>query len=265
MNNNIDNNINNNVVEDNNYINPKTGSGYVPSSNGSMDASIGIVLGIILIVVVGGGILFLFSEDAKKSLNEGFESIFENIIGEIFYEEEYDDYYYEDDYDDEYYEDDEYYDEEEYEDDFGNVDTDDLPSYYDLSKYTIIKPSQVAPIANGKEIILFIGRQGARESIKQDLELQKILDKYDTIIYTIEVTGIIQYGYDPVILNQFEYDMLTGLTGDYPYDELMDGVTNSDLPIVLIMKDNRIVEAFEGFTEADIIDNVLGTRNVPRK
>lgn len=264
MNNNVDNNINNNVEEKekNYYIDPKTGSGYVSSSTSSVDAPIGIILGILLVLVVGGGVLFLFNEDAKESVNEGFESIFETIIGELFYEEEY--YYDEDEYyDDGYYEeDDEYYEDE---DEYDYSDSDVLPSYYDLNKYTIIRPSQVAPIANGKEIILFIGKQGSINSIKQDLELQKILDKYDTIIYTIEVTGIMNYGENPVILNQFEYDMLTGLTGDHPYDELMKGITPSDLPMVLIMKDNRIVHAFEGFTEADIIDNVLSTRSVPRK
>ncbi len=95
----MDNNqVTNNV--DNNYINPKTGSGYVSAGSNNMDFSIAIVLITLIVVIVGGIFLIFNNDDFWDEVNDICESIVE-IFDDSYYE---DDEYYEDDYyDDSYY------------------------------------------------------------------------------------------------------------------------------------------------------------------
>ena len=73
--------MNNKEIKDNHYIDPKTGSGYIPAGKGNMDFSIALVIVIILVAIVGGGILLFTNEDVKEGFNdfiEGFVDAFED-------------------------------------------------------------------------------------------------------------------------------------------------------------------------------------------
>lgn len=242
---------------DNNYINPKTGSGYVSSSDNNMDASIGFVL-IAIVVIIVGGIFLIFNNDDVKDIFLGeLEDIVETI-GEIF-EEDYDEEYYdEDNLDDTYYD-------EDIDDDNGDVPS--VPATtYNIDEFTVIKPSNIAVLSDRNDkIVVWIGRQHYISSVMQSVEIKKIIENYNVPVYHIETTGILSVGLNPTIYNQFEYNMLSYLSGDGIYNDYMKDYYTTGRPITLVISNNRIIEAFDGYTEAKDIEVALDRHGITRK
>lgn len=229
----------NTKVNDNKIIDPKTGSGYVSASDNNMDASIGIVLLVIVVVIIGGiYLLFTNSEGIWDSIQDKLIEFSENM-------EEEDTYYEEDE--DEYIE---------------SEDSTVTPGNIGLKN---ILPSNVPTLSNGKRIVVVVGREDSTEVSTQLQQLRSIMNQYKETMYYIDTTNILSTGDNPQVYNQFEYIMLGYISGDGEFVDYFKNYTTLGKPIILIVNGNRIEDVVEGFTTGNDLVDFFDRNSITRR
>lgn len=231
---------NKNVV-DSHYIDPKTGSGYVPAGKGNMDFSIALVIGIILVAIVGGGILLFTNEDVKEGFNdfiEGFVDAFEDD-----YEEDEDE-----DYIDDY--------EDKKEDKEDKYDDNDHVSY-SIKGFKEIKASDIYNESKGKTIVLWIGRQSCGFCAIYAPVIEDVADDYDIVARYIDLGKIINFNVSqPYISDQDSYNLLENLSGSGEWQYFASENINAT-PLTLIIRDNKVIGGVSGFVGEDVLEGIF--------
>lgn len=230
--------------KNNNYINPKTGSGYVPAGKGSMDFSIAILLGFIIVGIIGGGILLFTNEDIRYYIEEGIEEIVESF-------EDTDDYYY-DDYEDDYYDEygDDYYDEE---DDYY---LDDLQ--YSIRAFKEIDARDIKTESVDKTIVVWIGRQNCSYCKLYAPVIEEVADEFDIVARYIDLAKIIDFsGNYAEVSDQIALNIISNLQGTGEWAGFAEENV-SGTPLTLIIRNNEVIGGISGYTqENELIDVFL--------
>lgn len=223
--------MNNKEIKDNHYIDPKTGSGYIPAGKGNMDFSIALVIVIILVAIVGGGILLFTNEDVK----EGFNDFIEGFVDA--FEDDYDDYL--DDYEDE---------KEDKDNDYGS---------YSIKAFKEIRAGDVYNESNGKTIVLWIGRQSCGFCAIYAPVIEDVADDYDIVARYIDLGKIINFNVsEPYVSDQNAYNLLKNLSGEGKWQYFASDNINAT-PLTLIIRDNQVIGGVSGFVGEETLEDVF--------
>jgi thiol-disulfide isomerase/thioredoxin len=229
------------VKVDNRYVDPKTGSGYIPSSSGNMDFTIALVFGILLIVIVGGGILLLTNEDVKDFISDGFDEIVES------FEESFEDDYYDEDYEDDYY--------DEYEDELEDNYNDNLS--YSIEDFKEIKASDIARESTNQIIVLWIGRQSCSYCKIYAPVIEEVADEFDVTVRYIDLEKIVNFKVaQPYISDQVAFDTISNLTGLGEWETFAEENVGAT-PLTLIIKNNEVIGGVAGYVVESVLTDVF--------
>ena len=125
---------------------------------------------------------------------------------------------------------------------------------YDVSMFEEIKAKDVKSKTKNKLQIVYIGRETCGWCAAFLPNLWDAQDEFDFTTLYIDIAKIIDFSAGSII-DQDSYDILNDLTGD-GYEDYMEenfGAT----PMILIIKDNKIVGAQTGYSEYDTFKTVL--------
>lgn len=207
------NNQENKNVNDSNYIDSKTGSGYVSAGNNNMDFSVALVIGFLVITILGG-MIFLFTNDDIKDLFS-LEDIVETF--EDLFEEDYYDYDY-------------------------TYDT-----QYSVSEFKEINARNIEIESRDNIIVLWIGRQTCGYCKLYAPVIEEVVDEFDMEAYYIDLGKIIDFETSsPYITDQTAYDIISNLNGSGEWYGFAAQNINGT-PLTLIIKDNEVIGGVAGF------------------
>jgi len=125
---------------------------------------------------------------------------------------------------------------------------------YDVSMFKEIKSSNLKKETKGKISVVYIGRETCGWCAAFLPNLWDAQDDYGFKTLYIDLAKIIDFN-NGSIIDQDAYDTLSKLTGD-GYDNYMSENLGAT-PMILIMKDNKIVNAQTGYTEYDAFEKLL--------
>lgn len=234
-------------VVDKNYIDPKTGSGYVSAGKGNMDFSIALVIGIILVAIVGGGILLFTNEDVKEGFNDFIEGFVEAFRDDS---EEYEDEDYLDDSEDEKVDKEEKDDNKYDENDYGA---------YSIKAFKEIKADDIYKESRGKTIVLWIGRQSCGFCAVYAPVIEEVADDFDMVARYIDLGKIINFDVsEPYVSDYSSYNILKNLSGEGKWQYFASDNINAT-PLTLIIRDNQVIGGVSGFVEEDTLEDVFYT------
>ena len=130
---------------------------------------------------------------------------------------------------------------------------------YDVSMFDEIKAKDLKSKTKNKLKVIYIGRETCGWCAAFLPNLWDAQTEYDFKTLYIDLAKIIDFSNGDVI-DQNSYDILNDLTGE-GYENYMSenfGAT----PMILIMKDNKIVGAHTGYSEYDAFKTVLNDAGV---
>ena len=139
----------------------------------------------------------------------------------------------------------------------GVVDTNKTESTnteYDVSMFKEISASDVESETKDKLSLVYIGRETCGWCVKFLPNIQQAQDEYGFKTLYIDIAKIIDFSANKVS-DQNSYDILESLTGD-GYEEYMKenfGAT----PMMLVIKDNKIVNAQTGYSDYETFESML--------
>lgn len=125
---------------------------------------------------------------------------------------------------------------------------------YDISMFKEINASDLKNETKGKLSIVYIGRSTCGWCSAFLPNLWDAQEKYGYTTLYIDIAKIIDFE-NGGILDQGSYDTMTKLTGN-GYEEYVSKNFGST-PMILIMKDNKIVGAQTGYSEYSDFEKVL--------
>lgn len=132
---------------------------------------------------------------------------------------------------------------------------------YDVSMFKKINASDLKDETKGKLRVVYIGRETCGWCAAFLPNLWTAQEDYEFETLYIDIAEIIDFS-NGNIINQDEYDNLASLTGkDYEnYMEENLGAT----PMILIMKDNKIVGAQTGYSEYKNFETILNNAGIKK-
>jgi len=125
---------------------------------------------------------------------------------------------------------------------------------YDVSMFTEIEAKDVKSKTKNQLQVVYIGRETCGWCAAFLPNLWDAQEKFDFTTLYIDIAKIIDFSTGDVI-DQDSYDILNDLSGE-GYEEYMSenfGAT----PMILIIKDNKIVGAHTGYSEYEAFKTVL--------
>lgn len=125
---------------------------------------------------------------------------------------------------------------------------------YDVSMFKKIKVSDIKSETKNKLSVIYVGRETCSWCSAFLPNLWKAQEKYGYTTLYIDIAKIIDFE-NGGILDQSSYDTMTKLTGN-GYEEYVSKNFGST-PMILIMKDNKIVGAQTGYSEYSDFEKVL--------
>lgn len=130
---------------------------------------------------------------------------------------------------------------------------------YDVSMFKEIEASDLKKETKGKLSVVYIGRETCGWCAAFLPNLWQAQEDYDFTTLYIDIAKIIDFSTGD-ILKQSDFDTLANLTGD-EYDGYMEKNLGST-PMILIVKDNKIVGAHTGYCEYDTFETVLNAAGI---
>ena len=125
---------------------------------------------------------------------------------------------------------------------------------YDVSMFKEIKASDIKTETKGKLSVIYVGRSTCGWCVKFLPSLVKAQEEFGYKTLYIDIAKIIDFA-NSVISDEDAYETMVNLTGD-EYDGYMKENFGST-PMVLIVKDGKIVGAQTGYSEYETFKNVL--------
>ena len=125
---------------------------------------------------------------------------------------------------------------------------------YDVSMFKEIKASDIKKQTKGKTKVIYIGRESCGWCAAFLPNLWNAQEEYDFKTLYIDIAKIIDFNNNDVI-DEESFDIMNKLTGE-GYEKYMEenfGTT----PMILIMKDNKIIDGHTGYTEYETFKEFL--------
>lgn len=119
---------------------------------------------------------------------------------------------------------------------------------YDVSMFEEIEASALKSSTKGKTQVVYIGRESCGWCAAFLPNLWDAQDEYDFTTLYIDIAKIIDFSNGDII-DQESYDILNKLTGE-GYETYMEENFGST-PMILIIKDNKIIGGQTGYSEYD--------------
>lgn len=132
---------------------------------------------------------------------------------------------------------------------------------YDVSMFKEISASDIENETKDKLSIVYVGRETCGWCAAFLPNLWQAQEEYGYVTLYIDIAKIIDFENNGVI-DQNSYDIMMNLTGDN-YDDYMNknfGAT----PMILIMKDNKIIGAQTGYSEYADFEKVLNDAGITK-
>lgn len=130
---------------------------------------------------------------------------------------------------------------------------------YDVSMFKEITAKDVKKETKGKMQVVYIGRESCGWCAAFLPSLWDAQDEYEFKTLYIDIAKIIDFSSGDV-LDQEEFDTLTKLTG-VNYEGYMEENLGAT-PMILIIKDNKIINAQTGYTEYDSFEKLLNDSGI---
>lgn len=130
---------------------------------------------------------------------------------------------------------------------------------YDVSMFKEISASEIEENTKDKLSVVYVGRSTCSWCAAFLPSLQKAQKEYGYETLYVDIAKIIDFSNGDVI-DQDSYDTMMALTGD-DYDGYMKENFGST-PMILIMKDNKIVGAQTGYSEYEDFEKILNDAGI---
>ena len=130
---------------------------------------------------------------------------------------------------------------------------------YDVSMFKEIEASDIKAETKGKLSIVYVGRETCGWCAAFLPNLWQAQDEYKFTTLYVDIAKIINFE-DGSIIDENAYATMMDLTGE-SYDGYMEenfGAT----PMILIIKDNKIVNAQTGYSEYDTFKTILNDAGI---
>ncbi len=137
----------------------------------------------------------------------------------------------------------------------------DYNTNYDVSMFKEINASDLKTETKGKLSVVYIGRSTCGWCSAFLPNLWDAQEKYGYTTLYIDISKIIDFD-EGGILDQNSYDLMTSLTGK-GYEDYVSKNFGST-PMILIMKDNKIVGAQTGYSEYDEFEKILNDAGIKK-
>lgn len=140
-----------------------------------------------------------------------------------------------------------------------NTEESDYNTDYDVSMFKEIKASEISKETKGKLSVIYVGRETCSWCAAFLPNLWQAQEEYGYTTLYVDIAKIIDFENNS-IKDEDAYNVMMSLTGDN-YDEYMEenfGAT----PMILIMKDNKIINAQTGYSEYDTFKTVLNDAGI---
>lgn len=130
---------------------------------------------------------------------------------------------------------------------------------YDVSMFDEIKAKDVKSKTKNKLQVVYIGRETCGWCAAFLPNLWEAQDEFDFTTLYIDIAKIIDFSNGDVI-DQNSYDILNALTGEGYEDYMSENLGAT--PMILIIKNNKIVRAHTGYSEYDTFKTVLNEAGI---
>ena len=137
----------------------------------------------------------------------------------------------------------------------------DYNTKYDVSMFKEISASDIEKETKDKLSVVYIGRSTCGWCAAFLPNLWQAQEEYGYETLYVDIAKIIDYE-NGGILDQNSYDILNNITGD-SYEDYMESNLGST-PMILIMKDNKIIKAQTGYSEYDTFDKLLNEAGITK-
>lgn len=137
----------------------------------------------------------------------------------------------------------------------------DYNTKYDVSMFKEITASDIKNETKDKLSVVYIGRETCGWCAAFLPNLWQAQDEYGYLTLYVDIAKIIDFS-NGGVLDQDSYDILSSITGD-GYEDYMETNLGST-PMILIMKDNKIIGAQTGYSEYDTFAGVLNDAGITK-
>lgn len=130
---------------------------------------------------------------------------------------------------------------------------------YDVSMFNEIKANDIKKETKGELRVIYVGRESCGWCAAFLPSLWTAQDDYKFTTLYIDIAKIINFS-DGSILDQKAFDTLNNLTGE-DYEGYMEENLGAT-PMILLVKDNKIVSAQTGYTEYSDFETFLNNAGI---
>lgn len=142
-----------------------------------------------------------------------------------------------------------------------NSEESDYNTEYDVSMFKEITASDIENKTKDKLSVVYIGRSTCSWCAAFLPNLWKAQDEYGYTTLYVDIAKIIDFE-NGGVKDQDSYDLMMSITGD-GYEKYMEENFGST-PMILIMKDNKIINAQTGYSEYDAFEKVLNDAGITK-
>lgn len=126
---------------------------------------------------------------------------------------------------------------------------------YDISSFDKIKASDIARLSKKETIVVMIGREGCGWCQKYISVLKSAQKKYNFTTKYIDQSTILS-PQTWALIDEEAYNTLISIPADSGYENFLSEEFGAT-PLTLIIKDNKIINAFAGYTEESYLSSIL--------
>jgi len=130
---------------------------------------------------------------------------------------------------------------------------------YDVSMFDEIKAKDIKSKTKKKLQVVYIGRETCGWCAAFLPNLWDAQDEFDFTTLYIDIAKIMDFS-NGNIIDQDSYDILNSLTGEGYEDYMAENLGAT--PMILIIKDNKIIGAQTGYSEYDAFKTVLNDAGI---
>lgn len=133
---------------------------------------------------------------------------------------------------------------------------------YDVSPFKEISAKNIEKETKGKLSVVYIGRESCGWCAAFLPNLWNAQDEYGFTTLYVDLAKIIDFNKN-TIKDEEAYNVLLKLTGD-KYDGYMEENLGAT-PMILVMKDNKIISAQTGYSEYEAFETLLSDAGLEKK
>ncbi len=125
---------------------------------------------------------------------------------------------------------------------------------YDVSQFKEISASDIEKETKNKVSVIYIGRETCSWCLEFLPTLKEAQEKFNYTTLYIDIAKIIDFE-NNTLIDQASYDTISKLSGE-GYEDYMSENFGST-PMVLVVKDNEIINAQTGYSEYEDFEKIL--------